>query len=266
MVALSNKIKETPAYDEYHTFLKKVDPAHSFAKDYTAYLSHNTLFKNLLHTLPGALYLLDFESSRYLFVSKSCETLTGYPAEQFMENGRRLFLENVHPADLKIFSGVAFAKFIHFTQQVTAEELKKHRFSINYRFKRKDGVYIKILQQYHILEVNSQGYPLLSQGFVSDITGYKTDDTVLFSIASYHEESGYTLLSTDTYPRAIFSFSKREQQIIKYIVQGLSSKQIATKLYLSTHTINAHRQNISKKTNCKNAAELSHYAQLNGLH
>jgi DNA-binding CsgD family transcriptional regulator len=51
-------------------------------------------------------------------------------------------------------------------------------------------------------------------------------------------------------------FSKREFVIIELLGQGLSTNQIADKLFLSTHTINTHRRNILKKTGKSSTHEL----------
>ncbi|MHB8403243.1 MAG: response regulator transcription factor, partial [Bacteroidia bacterium] len=59
--------------------------------------------------------------------------------------------------------------------------------------------------------------------------------------------------------------SKREHEVLKYLLQGLSSQKIADKLFVSKHTINAHRRHILKKTNCHSTTELSRYALLNGF-
>lgn len=50
--------------------------------------------------------------------------------------------------------------------------------------------------------------------------------------------------------------SERELDIVKLLKQGLSSKEIAQELSLSVRTIDAHRYNILKKLNLKNAAAL----------
>jgi DNA-binding NarL/FixJ family response regulator len=59
--------------------------------------------------------------------------------------------------------------------------------------------------------------------------------------------------------------SERELEILKMVAEGLSSKEIAEKLYLSYHTINTHRKNILKKLSCKSAAELLNYAYTHEL-
>jgi hypothetical protein len=54
----------------------------------------------------------------------------------------------------------------------------------------------------------------------------------------------------------ISKLSEREIEVLKHIQNGLSSKEIAEKLFLSTRTIEVHRSNILKKLNLKNTASL----------
>jgi len=51
-------------------------------------------------------------------------------------------------------------------------------------------------------------------------------------------------------------YSNREFAIIKLVSEGLSSGQIANKLFLSVHTIETHRRNILKKSNKSSIMEL----------
>lgn len=59
--------------------------------------------------------------------------------------------------------------------------------------------------------------------------------------------------------------TEREIEIIKYIAEGLSNKQIADKLNLSTHTVNTHRKNIMYKLEVNNTAGIVMYAVKNQL-
>lgn len=59
--------------------------------------------------------------------------------------------------------------------------------------------------------------------------------------------------------------SEREMEVLMLITQGKSTKDIADKLFLSTHTVYTHRKNILKKLSCKSAAELINYAYTQGL-
>lgn len=53
-----------------------------------------------------------------------------------------------------------------------------------------------------------------------------------------------------------FDLSEREQELIHYLARGLSSEEIAEKMYLSRHTIDTHRRNILTKTGSRNTIEL----------
>ena len=52
----------------------------------------------------------------------------------------------------------------------------------------------------------------------------------------------------------------RELEVFRLIGQGLTTGAIATQLFLSTHTIDTHRENIKRKLNAKTALELSRMA------
>ena len=53
-----------------------------------------------------------------------------------------------------------------------------------------------------------------------------------------------------------FGLSERESEIIKWLSKGLSSEEIAHKMYISRHTVDTHRRNIHTKTGTKNTVEL----------
>ncbi len=61
------------------------------------------------------------------------------------------------------------------------------------------------------------------------------------------------------------TLSSREKDIIIAIVEGLSNKEIADKLFLSIHTVITHRRNITKKLQIHSTAGLTIYAIVNGL-
>ena len=59
--------------------------------------------------------------------------------------------------------------------------------------------------------------------------------------------------------------SNREKEIVVCIVKGMTNKQMADVLCLSTHTIMAHRRNISNKLQIHSSAGLTIYAIVNKL-
>lgn len=61
------------------------------------------------------------------------------------------------------------------------------------------------------------------------------------------------------------NLTSREREIVVCVVKGLTNKQIADKLYLSTHTVITHRRNITKKLQIHSTSGLTIYAIMNKL-
>jgi len=61
------------------------------------------------------------------------------------------------------------------------------------------------------------------------------------------------------------SLTKREMSILQFIVQGLSNKDIAGRLYLSERTVDAHVSKILKKLHLANRTQAAMYALQKGL-
>lgn len=61
------------------------------------------------------------------------------------------------------------------------------------------------------------------------------------------------------------ALSDREKEVIIALVQGMSNKEIADHLYISTNTVITHRRNIARKLQIHSPAGLTIYAIVNGL-
>lgn len=59
--------------------------------------------------------------------------------------------------------------------------------------------------------------------------------------------------------------SKREIEVLGEIVNELTAKEIAEKLFISQHTVESHRKNMLSKLGARNTAGLVKYALENGL-
>lgn len=61
------------------------------------------------------------------------------------------------------------------------------------------------------------------------------------------------------------ALSEREREVVVALVQGMSNKQIASHLFISTNTVITHRRNIARKLQIHSEAGLTIYAIVNGL-
>lgn len=96
-------------------------------------------------------------------------------------------------------------------------------------------------------------------------TGKELVDAI-FRVAS--GKSYYDLIKTFTSASeeiAQFRLSEREVEIIKLIAEGLSSSEIADKLYVAENTVKTHRKNILRKTGQHSTSQLIQFARNNQL-
>lgn len=61
------------------------------------------------------------------------------------------------------------------------------------------------------------------------------------------------------------ALTKREKEILKLVVEGLSNQEIADKLFVNIRTIETHKTNIMNKLELKNTVELVKFAIKNRL-
>jgi two-component system, NarL family, response regulator NreC len=64
---------------------------------------------------------------------------------------------------------------------------------------------------------------------------------------------------------AVNELSNREREVLQLIAEGLTTKQIASDLNVSSKTVETHRRNIMKKLNIHSIAELTKVAIQEGL-
>lgn len=71
--------------------------------------------------------------------------------------------------------------------------------------------------------------------------------------------------AVETRHAAVNMLTPRELEVLRYIVRGYTSKQIAEELFISARTVEGHRASLMGKLDLKNRVELVEFAQKNGL-
>jgi len=111
-----------------------------------------------------------------------------------------------------------------------------------------------------------QGY--VSKAFQAGIHGYLPKETDIDEIKQvmkgvvkgqkYYSPDLFSFKSDHQHESSVLKekLSLREIEIIELIAEGLSSKDIAERIYLSPFTVDTHRKNINSKLNVKNVGEL----------
>jgi len=223
-----------------------------------------TLSSNLL-TAPPLIYLIDYRTSSYLIMTEAIKNIASYDPRDFLDGGLEQLVAIFQPDDFNIYNTMVFPENIKFLKQYPTSMHNRFIFSYNFRVKNKDGEYVTILQRGNYITSPDSGLPLYSLGYVSDISAFKQDNTIYHTIDEVDKD--HPLLIRKRLESNIFYpyeedkiLTRRERDILCFMAEGLSSKQIAARLKISENTIANHRKSMLKKTNTKNVAALITFA------
>jgi DNA-binding NarL/FixJ family response regulator len=115
------------------------------------------------------------------------------------------------------------------------------------------------------VQEGADGY-LLKDSAVQDLVGAisaVTEDRPYFSPPVQRELTA--LLRTPAAPRVVDTLTEREREVLTLVATGLSTKEIAAQLVISTRTVETHRANLMRKLNLKSVALLTQFALREGL-
>ena len=221
------------------------------------------------HSIPW-FYLLDYSAAKYLLISKSIKGMLGYDQESFMSGGLDLAYHKFHKDDLRLFNEEIFSDRLEILKMIPPAEHAKHIFSYNFQFKNKNGEYQNLLQRNCFIKSDEEGNPLLSFGVITNVNHFKSENPVIQVIEKMNGEGffgGSELISKKFYylHKEDGQLSRREKELLLWIAEGLSSKEISDKLFISEYTVINHRRNMIHKCNVRNVAELVNYAHRNHL-
>jgi two-component system response regulator DegU len=87
--------------------------------------------------------------------------------------------------------------------------------------------------------------------------GYYIDDTVAQVMREGLRNKKKSVSLTNG---LLLTLTEREKEVLELLCQGLSSVQIAEKLFISLRTVEGHRKNLLEKTGASNAVSLAMFA------
>jgi len=223
-----------------------------------------------LFPMKGCIHVIDYTQRRHVALKGPAKNITGYDSGCVIENGLDFVISIFHKDDFKIYNEKIFARVTEFLRNTPQHEHSDYLFTYSYRMRKPDGKWMLLLQQGRYITDPVTRLPLYGIGTIMDISPLKKDSSMIFSIDKICDKGGLfnnqNILTQYYYPDPDDSkLTKREREIVGRLASGLSSKQVAAKLYLSENTIINHRKNILRKTNAKNVAELISYAAAKGI-
>lgn len=137
---------------------------------------------------------------------------------------------------------------------------ERSSFSIEYRAVRGDGR-VRVLRNRAEVVVDGAGQPIRLVGIAQDITDAKLAQETLQSASSELERRALELQRLalnepgEPTPRTHAPLTPRQLDILRLVAEGLTSAQIAERLFLAESTVKWHVNQILVKTGASNRAE-----------
>ncbi|HEY2582736.1 MAG TPA: helix-turn-helix transcriptional regulator [Mucilaginibacter sp.] len=222
------------------------------------------------HCIPW-IYLLDYTTGKYMITSNGVKNLIGYDIDRFLNNTIDTVLDIYDKDHLRLLDKEIFPDRFRLLNTIPANEHPNYIFNYNFKLRNKRGEYVNLLQRNCFIKSDVNGNPLLSYGIITNIEHYKNENPVIDVIEKINDTGGfggtaviskkhYYLNGEDRF------FTKREKELLLWLIDGLSSKQIADKLFISEYTVINHKRNMMMKCNANNTAELVGFAIKNQLY
>jgi len=214
------------------------------------------LYKKLLNFFQvGDYYYFIFNLKNLAFdlVSPQVETVLGYGVAEF---NVPFFMDILHPEDRPWF--LAFEnKASEFLTQLPVDKLMKYKVRYDFRFKKKNGEYVRILHQVAVVQHDENGGLIRTLGVHTDITHLKQEGKPVLSFIGMEGEPSYLNVDVkNTFTQSKELFSAREKEVLMLLIEGKLSKEISDILNISKHTVDSHRKNMLHKNNLNNTSEL----------
>ncbi len=221
------------------------------------------------HSLP-TFYMLDYTTGHYMTMSDTVKELLGFTTNDFMKEGMALLAENYDKTELKILNEKMFPGRLALLSDTPADQHKNYVFTHNFRMRDARKRMVHLIQRSSFVKSDEEGRPLVGLGMVVNVEHFHHSRDVTQIIERIYPDAPDR--QPETISKTVFFaneedklLTKREIEVLRWMSEGLSIKQIADRLFVSEHTVINHRRNMNHKTNTNNALSLVSFAIKNGI-
>jgi DNA-binding CsgD family transcriptional regulator len=198
-------------------------------------------------------FIFNSAAASFDFISPDVKNVLGYEPDQL---DVPFLLSVIHPNDQPYFLNFEH-KAREFFTALRIEQLASYKMRYDYRLRRSDGRYIRVLQQTAALQWDQEGNVQRALSIHTDITHIKEHGVPVLSFIGLNGEPSYINVDvTRIFPVANDLLSRREKEVLGLLIDGQRSADIANRLGISEATVHTHRKNMLRKGNVANSSQL----------
>lgn len=232
--------------------------------DYRKFEPIKKLLERLSEIENSTFSVLDMDKNIYLLKSSKFKRMLGYINPEDIENDdMELFHRIIHPDDLPFVLETENEAYL-FYKNLPSSEKKDYKLVYDFRVKNTEGIYMRFIHQFVVLEQDRLGKSWLALIVTDLIAERATDDLPQRRLINIKTGKLFLFHNDDAFNSGTL-LTKRETDVLRLIAQGLDSREISERLFISFNTVNNHRQNILSKTRSENSTQALLYAKRIGI-
>ncbi len=209
--------------------------------DYSALEKYKPTLKNLSLLGNNGIYVFDLYKKQNVYTIYNFTSLYGYDQSESDKTSNEFLNSKIHAEDFVQLIALA-AEFIKFLLPLSKEERNQYKLINEYRLLNAENKYVRIIEQYQVLEFDKHGHIWLALG-VLDIS------------PNQEELSGVKSQLLDYKTGRFLPLSGKEKNNLT--IENFSNKEEASRLSDSVHKVNVQRKKIMEKLHAENATEVS---------
>lgn len=229
--------------------------------DYQKLEKHKQVVETLAALSNSSIQIFDLNKNSIAFFSKNYAHLLGYGRDDFESLNYAFFEAKIHPDDkydLAMF-GLSSLKLF---KELSNDEKLNHKVVYEFRMLNASQKYVRVIDQYQILELDAIGQIWLMMSTLDLSPNQDVESPVKCQIHNFRTGK---IIPSGIDHKPSLELTKRELEILTLVKQGLLSKEISDKLFISVHTVNTHRQRLLEKLGANNTIEAIIFASKYGL-
>lgn len=201
----------------------------------------------IANDLPSVIIIHNLRTRSVEYMSERGLKLLNTTLQELKSLGEAYFDEYFNPEDAKNY----FPKFLDMLQKNDLEEVFSYFQQVRTK---EDGDWEWYLSSAKVFMFDDYGSPFLCITTANPIDELKS---ITYKIERLLEEKEMMRNQLTKYGL----LTKREKEIVKLLVSGKKSSEIAEMLFVSVATVEQHRKNIKRKIGIKNLPEMVRFAQ-----
>jgi len=221
------------------------------------------IVKAFSRTTNQSIYIINYESKGFEYVSNNPLFLNGHTASEVLEMGYEFYFKNVPSEDLELLLKINTVGF-DFYEKLPEEDKKKYTISYDFHLKTNENKLILIHQKLTPIFLTEKG-KIWKAICVVSLSSQQQSGNLRLHKNGYNETHQYDWVSNCWKTVEMIILSEREKEILQYSIRAYAINEIAERLFISPDTVKFHRTKIFEKLDVANISEAISFATNNKL-